>query len=182
MRRVLPFLPPALLVLVAAVQLGLAHTTPLTQWKLGGFGMFSTSDAPAARAFRVVVEGEAGAYAVPGNRGPARTLIWPREAVLREAARDAVCARWRLVPGDSLDGLTFPSAGWPAFYRATTVRRQTDVDGVAIRAGRGEPGAAIETARATVIHMRLDARADTSRLVPRVVAEVEVPRTACAFL
>jgi hypothetical protein len=43
------FLPALLLVGVAAHQIFLANTTGLSPWSGGGFGMFSTTDAGAAR-------------------------------------------------------------------------------------------------------------------------------------
>ena len=42
-------IPPALLALVACVQIGLARFTPLTPWKGGGFGMFATADGASNR-------------------------------------------------------------------------------------------------------------------------------------
>ena len=60
--RLLSSLAPGLLVLVACVQLTLVRTSDLTAWKGGGFGMFSTYDAPTSRALRLVLlteEGEA---------------------------------------------------------------------------------------------------------------------------
>jgi hypothetical protein len=49
-------LAPLLLAAVASFQLYLARTTLLTPWKGGGFGMFSTVDAPSARFLRIVLE------------------------------------------------------------------------------------------------------------------------------
>ena len=51
-RRWLPWFPSALLVLVALVQITLAHTANLDPWKGGGFGMFSTADRIGARQLR----------------------------------------------------------------------------------------------------------------------------------
>jgi hypothetical protein len=58
---------PALLVIVALVQITVAHTTELTPWKGGGFGMFSTVDDPDARWIRcfVVVNGKNIPVATP---------------------------------------------------------------------------------------------------------------------
>ena len=44
MNRLLPYLPPLLLCLVALLQLFLVRTHDLTPWRGGGFGMFSTND------------------------------------------------------------------------------------------------------------------------------------------
>ena len=51
-------LPIYLLIVVAIVQLILAHTKDLSPWKGGGFGMFSTVDYPSARKLRVYVISE----------------------------------------------------------------------------------------------------------------------------
>lgn len=53
--RALAAVPPALLAVVACVQIGLARLTPLTPWKGGGFGMFSTVDGAANRWTQVLV-------------------------------------------------------------------------------------------------------------------------------
>jgi hypothetical protein len=58
--RLRSLVPVLLLVLVAAHQIRLARTGPLSPWKGGGFGMFSTSDSPASRRLRIVVHGEGG--------------------------------------------------------------------------------------------------------------------------
>lgn len=51
--RVLRWLPPALLVVVALHQLWLVHSQNLTPWCGGGFGMFSTTDGRFARHLHV---------------------------------------------------------------------------------------------------------------------------------
>lgn len=43
-RGLVPFVPVAILCLVASVQIFLTRTASLTPWKGGGFGMFSTND------------------------------------------------------------------------------------------------------------------------------------------
>ena len=50
-------LPSVLLVVVALVQCTLARRADLSPWKGGGFGMFSTLDAPGFRDVRIVVHG-----------------------------------------------------------------------------------------------------------------------------
>ncbi len=55
--KALPWLPSALLLGVALNQVYLAHTTHLSAWKGGGFGMFSTTDGGPNRRVRVFVEG-----------------------------------------------------------------------------------------------------------------------------
>ncbi len=50
--RVIPYLPPTVLILVALNQINLVHRSEITAWKGGGFGMFSTIDRPRARQVR----------------------------------------------------------------------------------------------------------------------------------
>lgn len=50
------WLPSAILIAVAAVQITLTRTVQLSPWKGGGFGMFATLDAPAFRRVRLFVE------------------------------------------------------------------------------------------------------------------------------
>jgi hypothetical protein len=57
--RVLPRLPVALLLAVAAGHFALARCCDLNPWLGGGFGMFSTVDERSVRAFRVGTDGEA---------------------------------------------------------------------------------------------------------------------------
>jgi hypothetical protein len=54
--RVWASVPAALLIVVAIGQLLLAHTTGLSPWKGGGFGMFASLDARPFRYVRVFVE------------------------------------------------------------------------------------------------------------------------------
>ena len=51
-------LPGALLALVAGFQIALAHFTPLSPWKGGGFGMFASLDGGSFRTVRAFVEAE----------------------------------------------------------------------------------------------------------------------------
>ena len=51
---------PVLLVTVAVVHFVLVQTTNLTQWKGGGFGMFSTLDSASNRWVRVYARGPDG--------------------------------------------------------------------------------------------------------------------------
>jgi hypothetical protein len=52
MKRWLPWLPPALLVFVALIQITLTQRADLDPWKGGGFGMFSSLDRIASRQLR----------------------------------------------------------------------------------------------------------------------------------
>jgi len=50
------WLPSTLLVVVAVVQIVLAHTAYLSPWKGGGFGMFASTDGTAGRFVRIYVK------------------------------------------------------------------------------------------------------------------------------
>ena len=56
MAEVRVWLPVALLVGVASVQIALARTADLSPWKGGGFGMFASTDGSAFRRARIFVE------------------------------------------------------------------------------------------------------------------------------
>jgi hypothetical protein len=60
---------PALLLIIAAGQIFVAHHSLLSPWKGGGFGMFSTIDRPHARFLRVflVVDGNELPVEVPDS-------------------------------------------------------------------------------------------------------------------
>lgn len=64
-QRVARYLPAALLILVALHQVVRAQLGPLSAWKGGGFGMFSTTDHPAARYLRCYLVGPHGEKRVP---------------------------------------------------------------------------------------------------------------------
>lgn len=103
--HLLSFLAPGLLVLVACVQMALVRTHDLTAWKGGGFGMFSTFDAPTSRALRLVLlteEGEA-VVAFPNLRvRKERLLNMPSTGVLTDLAAQAVREDWIVYSYDQL--------------------------------------------------------------------------------
>ncbi len=68
MRRVLGWLAPALLVVVALLQIQLTTRTSLSPWKLGGFGMYSGVDAIGARWIRSQVVTPMGTLPVSFGR------------------------------------------------------------------------------------------------------------------
>ena len=76
-------MPAALLVVVALGQLALAHTTGLSPWKGGGFGMFASLDARPFRYVRVFVE------------APERS-----EELAIPASLEALAASAEILPGD----------------------------------------------------------------------------------
>jgi hypothetical protein len=51
--KLVPFLSPALLFIIACMQFGTASISELSPWKGGGFGMFSTIESPSSRVIRV---------------------------------------------------------------------------------------------------------------------------------
>ena len=183
MRRFLslPYLPPALLVLVAVTQFTLAQTTALSAWKLGGFGMFSTSNSTASRVLRVTLATDDGVYMVPGPVGSLGVRTWPRPAALRESAREAACGRWRLVPLDSLETVVFPGPEWDLLYRVPQVLEQTEIVGFAVPddASGIAPGAGVRAAHASVLWVRLGTETGRSalRAVP-IAAESVTPAEA----
>jgi hypothetical protein len=91
-------LPPALLTVVAVVQIVLALTIDLTPWKGGGFGMFSTLDHGAYRGVDIVIEGpdRSEALDIPPSleQMAARAAACPADWLLRRLA-EGVVARER---------------------------------------------------------------------------------------
>ena len=63
--RVVAAIPAALLVVVAVVQIALAHTVQLNPWKGGGFGMFASVDQIGNRRVRAFIETPSGSERVP---------------------------------------------------------------------------------------------------------------------
>ena len=74
---------PLLLIAVALGQATLARVAALTPWKGGGFGMFSTTDTPGARAVRVYLE-------LDGRL--TRAIVPPRFSTLASSIRSAPTA------------------------------------------------------------------------------------------
>jgi hypothetical protein len=96
--RALWLLVPALLTVVAVGQHVLATASTLSPWKGGGFGMFSTVDAPVARFVRAHVVAGSVEYAVdPPAALAARVRIiraWPRPGNVDDLARRLARLRW----------------------------------------------------------------------------------------
>lgn len=51
--KLVPFLAPAVLFIIACFQFATASISELSPWKGGGFGMFSTIESPSSRVIRV---------------------------------------------------------------------------------------------------------------------------------
>jgi hypothetical protein len=85
------FAAPALLVLVALTQLTLVHTTDLSPWLGGGFGMFATIESRSERHFVAYAEtpGLLRELTIPPalEDEAERVRAWPTEARLRGLAR-----------------------------------------------------------------------------------------------
>ena len=89
---------PAVLVVVATLQVVMARTAGLTPWKGGGFGMFSTLDHGAYRGIDILIEApdRSESQRVPPSLEElaARAASCPSEWLLRELA-EGVVARER---------------------------------------------------------------------------------------
>jgi hypothetical protein len=91
-------IPAAILALVAAAQIPLALTTPLTPWKGGGFGMFSSLDYGAFRGVRVFVEapGRSEEILLPPSlqRLGEKVETYPSDRLVDRLARDVAAEEW----------------------------------------------------------------------------------------
>ena len=120
-------MPVLALALVAANQIRLARATPLSPWKGGGFGMFSTTDSPASRRLRIVVHAADGAREidVPERfvKLAARAVVLPDAARLERLAR--ALARHERSAGVEVERIELEVRGRryaPATLLATEVR------------------------------------------------------------
>ena len=93
------WLPVALLVAVACVQVTLARTAGLSAWKGGGFGMFSTTDDGGRRHVRVFVSAaeRSEEMAIPPSLEDAarRAAVLPGDVELSRLARLVVAREAR---------------------------------------------------------------------------------------
>jgi hypothetical protein len=105
---------PAVLVLVALLQLYLAHTQDLSPWKGGGFGMFASVDGTSHRVVRASLVGDTTApidvTALMANSFPDEQLVDRARTMPDEAAMDRLASRvadlpWRL----TADGVAVPA-------------------------------------------------------------------------
>lgn len=100
-------IPTVLLIVIALVQFTTAHTTVLTPWKGGGFGMFSTVDVDTARIVTLHLKVEGTEYPVEMPRDfssdveslrPMPTAARTERLARRLAARQWVEADGHLAP------------------------------------------------------------------------------------
>jgi hypothetical protein len=96
--QTLRLLAPGLLLVVAGLQMLLAGTASLSPWKGGGFGMFSTVDAPSARFLRVylITGGHETPVLLPDHLRPlaAEIRTMPRAHRLKALARKVASGIW----------------------------------------------------------------------------------------
>src|SRR5262245_4992782 len=89
---------PGLLCAIAVLQITLVHTTRLTPWKGGGFGMFSTVDSLGARFVKIYVQTSDGAVATSvgalHTKLLRRLVAAPTEREARLLANDLVRGEW----------------------------------------------------------------------------------------
>ncbi len=76
----LRYLAPVLLALVAVQQIYLVHTSNLSVWRGGGFGMFAAIDGPHHRSLRAYLRTEAGEVPIPVQTGASRLGTLERTA------------------------------------------------------------------------------------------------------
>jgi hypothetical protein len=134
-RRAAPFIAPALLAGVALIQIVRVHTGPLTAWKGGGFGMFSTVERPEIHLLRCfAVEGtRERALPVPPalRRDELRALGYPTHANLLALGR-------RLAATGTAGGAAVRVELWRRdLFLDTGTVRVVRVDEATYRAGEG---------------------------------------------
>ncbi len=96
---------PGLLILIACWQIYRAHEQYLTPWKGGGFGMFSTVDAPGNRILRtylITPEGEAMTLYGTMSIQKKRILGMPDDPTLEQIGREAAAEGWAIYPFDEV--------------------------------------------------------------------------------
>ncbi|MFQ5564760.1 MAG: hypothetical protein ACE5EU_00135 [Paracoccaceae bacterium] len=117
------YLAPALLILIAVVQMFSAFANDQTPWKGGGFGMFSTVDSPGARFLKIYLVSENGEEAV---------RLPPRLSRLRRIIRSAPTQENLDLLVQALNQETWVRAPYPyLFYsaEANAWQQQTAVPG-----------------------------------------------------
>jgi hypothetical protein len=104
-QRAAPWVAPTLLALVALTQIVLVHTTELTAWKGGGFGMFSTSEGSSARHTHVFLSASDREieFDLPDDLEDTedRLLVLPSEAWLEKFASEVADAAAAETPARS---------------------------------------------------------------------------------
>lgn len=100
------FLPAALLLTIFSVQIVAAHSTVLSPWKGGGFGMFSTVDMDTKRVVALVVEvdGELlpAQIPLPVEQTVRALQAFPSNARLESLAHPLLHSAWTFTPDPAL--------------------------------------------------------------------------------
>ena len=141
-------IPVALLLVIAGLQMYTAHTTELSPWKGGGFGMFSTVDVPTERVVELylIVDGEEIPTAIPDAFQPHKTSLAPMPTDRRteEMAQALAAESWIALEDHLPEPLQrFKHQAEPASERylipmETThnPQRAIDIDAVRLRVSR----------------------------------------------
>jgi hypothetical protein len=98
----LHFTVPALLILVALIQIWFVYTNNLTPWKGGGFGMFASIDRMERRPVHITITASDRVFAVdPGNLVTGQNEMrkiqsMPNNRRLNELAGNVMAASWTI--------------------------------------------------------------------------------------
>ncbi|ODA29169.1 hypothetical protein [Planctopirus hydrillae] len=168
MHRWLSLVIPGLLLLVAFTQLALVKQTRLSPWKGGGFGMFSTLDAPDARVIRLALELRA-ADPMPGSSTPASTLpasiLWPVDVDrLPSSLRPALERLTRQPTKAHAEALA--EALRDARWKVSTTHREAEL---------AMTGLTANAVRLEVLRLRLDPETRELGLVPLLQYDGRLP-------
>lgn len=136
---------PALLVIVACLQLYRAQTQHLTPWKGGGFGMFSSADIPPWRTLRIYLDtgdGEALALYTSLPVQDTRVLNMPDTRTLEHIAWQAANTKWKVFSTEEVldDVLQMPADLRTFLARSGVVQRyRSRLDSLAADSSRAVP-------------------------------------------
>jgi hypothetical protein len=175
-RLLLGWLAPALLCGVAVLQMTVTAQTPLSPWKLGGFGMYSSVDSVRARWIRAVLVTSAGELPISFDR-----LLEDRP----ELARRARAVR-SLPDPVSLSAIGEELLQGPKGFVDCTPEalrqgegRRTRIRAAFVRMRAPGPSRAFGCRRMVVAGLRLEIwrhryESDTRRLIGEKLVEVDV--------
>lgn len=107
--RARALLPAVLIIVIGLTNRVVVATTDLTPWDLGGFGMYSTIDAPRARVVRLTGEAPTGQRIVlrvdsTDYEEIQRLQVMPSRARARAVADRLVRERWIVNEGEATPG------------------------------------------------------------------------------
>lgn len=105
-KKIIPFLIPFLLILVAINQQYLAHFHDLSPWKGGGFGMFSTIKGPSSRFLRVFISTQKGETPVQLSKTNKKKLLEiktiPTKNKLEKFGQNLLLKHWKFNGEDEI--------------------------------------------------------------------------------